>query len=79
MVKQGLVQRVRIQASGSLQSPLTLHRRGGLGTAEVNSWLVNKGIFKFKEYDISRWNNIFVLKLFFQMLNHKTIEVKNQL
>ena len=41
LVKQGLAQRVRIQASLSRQSPLSLHLRGGRGLTTVNGVLAS--------------------------------------
>ena len=41
LVKQGLAQRVRIQASLSRQSPLSLHLRGGRGLLTVNRVLAS--------------------------------------
>ena len=47
LVKQGLAQRVRIQASLSRQSPLSLHLRGGRGLLTVNRVLASNHTYLF--------------------------------
>ena len=62
LVKQGLAQRVRIQASLSRQSPLSLHLRGGRGLLTVNRVLASNLVGQIKHL-------FFFVKLFVKQLD----------